>query len=60
MKSFTFTSIENQKDYEVFQKTRKDEKPKQCDGCEKEIKKGDYYCDSDAGDSYCIQCCIEG
>ena len=59
MKCFTYLSIAYQQEYEVYQKTRKNEKPKFCDGCEKRMKKGMYYSMADAGECYCIECSTE-
>ena len=59
MKYFNYLSFEYEQEYELYQKTRKNEIPKHCDGCEKRIKKGMYYSECDAGESYCLECCTE-
>ena len=56
MKHFIYEDIENEKVYDIFQKTEKNEEPKHCDGCEKPIKKGMYFVESDGGDAYCVKC----
>lgn len=45
-------------EYEIYKKTQKREKPKNCFECDKRIKKGMYYTISDAGEEYCLECCI--
>lgn len=57
MKIYIATSIENEFQEEVYKKTRKNEYPKLCDGCEKKIKKGMFWMESDGGDAYCLKCC---
>ena len=41
--------------YELYKKTQKAEKPKECE-CGKRIKKGMYYTIADAGEFYCLEC----
>ena len=43
-------------DVEIHQKTKKNEKPKYCDGCGKRVKKRMYYTESDVGNVYCLGC----
>ena len=57
MKYFTYRDIENEQVYEIYQKTRKNEKPKECFACENPINKNDFYSESDCGEAYCIDCC---
>jgi hypothetical protein len=56
MKSFLLTD-EQGFEYQVLQKTHKEEEPIVCDNCDKLIKKNMYYCESDALDYYCLECC---
>lgn len=58
MKYYTVTGL-NGEDVEICKKTRKNEKPKKCEYCDKSIKKGMYFYETDAGDVYCIKCCKE-
>lgn len=57
MKYFIYQDIENEQVYELYKKTQKHEQPKHCDSCEKPIKKGMYFCESDTLDYYCLNCC---